>query len=73
VPDDWELNDGLHKEEVYFFAVLLPWEMFFDSAVWRDGAGAGIVLVSLEKHILPYSFVLVDLCSNNVADIKRSY
>jgi len=24
------------------------------------------VVVSLEKHILPYSFILINLCSNNV-------
>jgi len=41
--------------------------MYFDSAARRDGAGAGVVFVSPEKHILPYSFVLTQLCSNNVA------
>jgi len=28
------------------------------------------VLISPEKHILPYSFVLIDLCSNNVAEYQ---
>ncbi|KAA0056054.1 uncharacterized protein E5676_scaffold451G00690 [Cucumis melo var. makuwa] len=28
---------------------------------------AGIVLISLEKHMLPYCFALAELCSNNVA------
>jgi len=40
--------------------------MFLDGAEWRDSAGAGVVLVSPEKHILLYSFILVNLCSNNV-------
>ena len=43
----------------------------FDGAARRDGAGARIVLVSPEKHILPYSFVLVDLCSNNVVEHQK--
>jgi len=53
VPDDWELNDDQPVEEVYFINVLPPWEMFFDGAARRDGAGAGVALVSSEKHILP--------------------
>jgi len=44
--------------------------MFFDGAARWDGAGVGVVLVSHEKHILPYFFVLVDLCSNNVAEYQ---
>jgi len=28
------------------------------------------VLISLEKHILPHSFVLVNLCSNDVAEYQ---
>ena len=43
--------------------------MFFDGAARQDGAGA-VVLVSPEKHILPYSFILVDLCYNNVAEYQ---
>jgi len=44
--------------------------MFFDGAARQDGAGAGVVLVSLERHILPYSFILVNLCFNNVAEYQ---
>jgi len=67
VPNDWELNYNLLGEEVFFVDVLPPWEMFFDGAAQRDSAGAKVVLVSPEKHILPYFFILVDICSNNVA------
>jgi len=70
VPDDWELNDDLPEEEVFFFDVLPLWEVFFDGVVRRDGVGVSVVLVSLEKHILPYSFVLVNLSSNNVAEYQ---
>jgi len=55
---------------VFFIDILPPWEMHFDGAVKRDGAGAGVVVVSPEKHILPYLFVLTQLCSNNVAEYQ---
>ncbi|XP_074313536.1 uncharacterized protein LOC141648715 [Silene latifolia] len=44
--------------------------MYFDGAARRDGAGAGIVFLSPEGHVLRYSFVLTELCSNNVAEYQ---
>ncbi|XP_021727450.1 uncharacterized protein K02A2.6-like [Chenopodium quinoa] len=44
--------------------------MYFDGAARQDGAGAGVVFVSPEKHVLPYSFVLNQLCSNNMAEYQ---
>jgi len=41
--------------------------MFFDGVARQDSVGVGVVFVSPKKHILPYSFILVNLCSNNVA------
>ena len=70
IPDDWELNDDLPGEDVFYIDILPPWEMYFDGAARRDGAGAGVVFVSPEKHILPYSFVLTQLCSNNMAEYQ---
>ena len=67
IPNEWELNDDLPSEEVFFVDMLPPWEMYFDSAARQDGSGVGVGLVSPEKHILPYSFALTQLCSNNVA------
>jgi len=67
IPNEWELNDDLPSEEVFFIDMLPPWEMYFDSAARQDGSGVGVGLVSPEKHILPYSFALTQLCSNNVA------
>jgi len=48
----------LPGEEVFVIDILSPWEMYFDGAARQDGAGVGVVLVSPEKHILPYSFAL---------------
>jgi len=70
IPDDWELNDDLQGEDVFYIDILPPWEMYFDGAARRDGTGVGVVFVSPEKHILLYSFALTQLCSNNVAEYR---
>jgi len=70
IPDDWELNEDLPGQDVFYIDILSPWEMYFDGATRRDGAGARVVFVSPENHILPYSFVLTQLCSNNVAEYQ---
>ena len=44
--------------------------MFFDGSSRADGAGAGVIFVSPQKQILPYSFTLGELCSNNVAEYQ---
>ncbi|TYK29676.1 uncharacterized protein E5676_scaffold64G00260 [Cucumis melo var. makuwa] len=38
----------------------------------RSGIGACIVLIFPEKRLLPYSFALAELCSNNVAEYQLS-
>ncbi|KAA0065803.1 uncharacterized protein E5676_scaffold546G001970 [Cucumis melo var. makuwa] len=67
IPSDWKLCEDFPDDEVFFTKVVEPWTMYFDGAARRSGAGAGIFLISLEKHMLPYSFALVELCSNNVS------
>ncbi|XP_070669114.1 uncharacterized protein [Malus domestica] len=44
--------------------------MFFDGSARADGAGAGVVFMSPQRQILPYSFQLSELCSNNVAEYQ---
>ncbi|XP_074298577.1 uncharacterized protein LOC141629485 [Silene latifolia] len=68
VPAKWELRDDLPGEEIFYVDVLPPWQMYFDGAARRDEAGASVVFLSPEGHMLPYSFVLTELCSNNVAE-----
>ncbi|KAG9458448.1 hypothetical protein H6P81_002956 [Aristolochia fimbriata] len=41
--------------------------MYFDGPASRNGAGAGVLFVSPKDDLLPYSFVLAENCSNNVA------
>jgi len=44
--------------------------MYFDGMARQDDAGVGVALVSLEKHMLPYSFPLTQLCSNNMVEYQ---
>ncbi|KAK4400691.1 hypothetical protein Sango_1175200 [Sesamum angolense] len=41
--------------------------MYFDGASHKEGVGAGVVFVTSEGEVLPYSFTLTQKCSNNVA------
>ncbi|CAL9018761.1 unnamed protein product [Prunus brigantina] len=70
IPVDWEISDDLPDEQVFFADVSPAWMMFFDGSARNDGVGAGVVFVSPERHVLPYSFSLSELCSNNVAEYQ---
>ncbi|XP_031106342.1 uncharacterized protein LOC116010995 [Ipomoea triloba] len=67
---EWELSDDLPDEDVLIIEVLPPWKMYFDGAVHRGGAGAGVVFITPEGEVLPYSFTLTEPCSNNVAEYQ---
>ena len=67
---DWELSDDFPNEDVLYTEVLLPWMMFFDGAARQEESGAGVLFVSPHKQVLPFAFVLSDLCSNNVAEYQ---
>ncbi|XP_074313812.1 uncharacterized protein LOC141649007 [Silene latifolia] len=43
VPAKWEIPDDLAGEEIFYVDVLPPWQMYFDSAARKDGAGARVV------------------------------
>ncbi|KAA0025936.1 uncharacterized protein E6C27_scaffold34G002400 [Cucumis melo var. makuwa] len=70
IPSDWKLCEDLSDDEIFFMEVMEPWTIYFDGVVRRSGARAGIVLISHEKHMLPYSFAIAELCSNNVAEYQ---
>ncbi|XP_070019538.1 uncharacterized protein LOC142180723 [Nicotiana tabacum] len=44
--------------------------MFFDVSARRYSAGAGVVLISPERQVLSFSFVLGETCSNNAAEYQ---
>ncbi|KAG9453325.1 hypothetical protein H6P81_006229 [Aristolochia fimbriata] len=70
VPAEWELTEEFPDEEIFLVKVLPPWEMYFDGAARRNGAGAGVLFVSPKKDLLPYSFVLTQICSKNEAEYQ---
>ncbi|KAG9447255.1 hypothetical protein H6P81_013383 [Aristolochia fimbriata] len=70
VPAEWELTEEFPDEEIFLVEVLPPWEMYFDGAARRSGAGAGVLFVSPKKDLLPYSFVLTQACSNKEAEYQ---
>ena len=50
IPIDWELSEELPNEDVLFIEVRLPWKMYFDGASHREGAGAGIMFLTLKRR-----------------------
>ncbi|KAL0337680.1 UNVERIFIED_CONTAM: Transposon Tf2-12 polyprotein [Sesamum calycinum] len=68
MPAEWELLDDLPDEDVLVIEVTLPWKIYFDGASHKQGAGAGVVFVTSEGEVLPYTFTLTHNCSNNVAE-----
>ncbi|KAL0420667.1 UNVERIFIED_CONTAM: hypothetical protein Slati_3089600 [Sesamum latifolium] len=67
MPAEWDISDDFPNEDVFSVEILPAWTMFFDGAARSDGVGASVIFVSPEKQVLTYSFVLGELCSNNVA------
>ncbi|XP_070013017.1 uncharacterized protein [Nicotiana sylvestris] len=72
IPDDWELTDELPDEDAMVIEVQPPWKKYFDGAAHRGGVGvgAGVVFVTSQGEVLPYSFTLTQLYSNNVAEYQ---
>ena len=46
------------------------WQMYFDGARRKSGAGAGVIFVTLDEAIIPYSFTLTSAISNNAAEYE---
>ncbi|KAM1448103.1 hypothetical protein ACFXTO_007114 [Malus domestica] len=67
---DWKISDNLPDDEVFYIDIFPTWTIFFDGSARADGAGAGVVFMSPQRQILPYSFQLSELCSNNVAEYQ---
>ncbi|XP_019248436.1 PREDICTED: uncharacterized protein LOC109227693 [Nicotiana attenuata] len=70
LPTEWELSDEFPYEDILFIEEFPPWTMFFDGSARRNGAGAGVVLISPERQVLPFSFVLGETCSHNAAEYQ---
>ncbi|XP_073119596.1 uncharacterized protein [Henckelia pumila] len=70
IPADWELSNEFSDEDVLVIEVKPPWKMYFDGASNKEGAGAGVIFVTSDGEVLPYSFTLTQNCSNNVAEYQ---
>jgi hypothetical protein len=71
IPDHFPIDDDLPDEAVFTTMVVNPiWQMYFDGACRKSGAGAGIVFVTPDDAILPYSFKLTSAVSNNAAEYE---
>ncbi len=46
------------------------WKLYFDGACSKEGAGAGVILISPEGTILPFSHKLDFEATNNVAEYE---
>ncbi|XP_038687483.1 uncharacterized protein LOC119986862 [Tripterygium wilfordii] len=70
IPVEWELPEEFPDEEVFFTDVIPSWKLFFDGAARKYGAGAGVVFVTPQNEVMPFSFTLMEMCSNNVAEYQ---
>ncbi|XP_071724127.1 uncharacterized protein [Rutidosis leptorrhynchoides] len=70
IPDDWVLSDDLRDKDVSYLSVSQDWCMLFDGAARKDGAGVGVVFVSPEDDVAPFSFILSRNFSNNMAEYQ---
>jgi len=55
------------------FAEIKIWKLYFDGVVKSHGAGVGIVgivFITPASGLIPYSFSLLEICSNNVAEYE---
>ncbi|KAL0457878.1 UNVERIFIED_CONTAM: hypothetical protein Slati_0415000, partial [Sesamum latifolium] len=70
MPTEWELSDDLPDEDVLLVEITPHWKMYFVELSHKEGAGAGVVFVTSEGEVLPYSFTLTQNCSNNVVEYQ---
>ncbi|KAG9444317.1 hypothetical protein H6P81_015657 [Aristolochia fimbriata] len=70
VSAQWGLTEEFPDEEIFLVEVLPPWEIYFDGAARRNGAGAGVLFVSPRRDLISYLFVLTKNCSNNEAEYQ---
>jgi len=63
MPDDLS-DDGVMLVETK------SWQLYFDGAARNRGGGVGIVFVTPSGGLIPYSFSLLEICSNNVAEYE---
>ena len=80
LPKDSQLRNDLPDELVYNVETSSPhasWDMYFDGATRTSEkrkliSGVGILFVSPNKYMIPHTFSLLGLCSNNATEYQAS-
>ncbi|XP_062074983.1 uncharacterized protein LOC133778990 [Humulus lupulus] len=67
--DNMEFHEDLPDEEVFTIETS-SWQLYFDGAAKKCGAGAVIVFVTPSGGLMPYSFHILAICTNNVAEYE---
>ena len=68
--NEWKFSKDLPNEDVLFIELSEPWKMLFDGATRQDRAGAGVIFITPEGEVLPFSFSLTKCCSNNMVEYQ---
>ncbi|XP_058106881.1 uncharacterized protein LOC131250613 [Magnolia sinica] len=70
VMDNENNNDDFPDEQVMVTESQNPWQMYFDGASRASGASIGVIFITSQGDLLPYSFTLGTACTNNEAEYK---
>ncbi|XP_038707284.1 uncharacterized protein LOC120002596 [Tripterygium wilfordii] len=70
IPAEWELPEEFLDEKVFFIDIIPSWKLLFDGAARKYGEGVGVVFVTSQNEVMPFSFTLMEMCSNNVAEYQ---
>lgn len=70
IPSSEEMECDLPDDQVMTIERPRLWQMYFDGASRSTGAGAGVIFISPQGDLLPYSFTIVPACTNNEAEYQ---
>lgn len=70
VPTDSPLMDLDEDVSESFEVEMSFWRLYFDGAATREKSGAGTILITPQGDVIPYSFALERICTNNMAEYE---
>ncbi|XP_070022070.1 uncharacterized protein [Nicotiana sylvestris] len=70
IRDDLKLTNELPDEDAMVIEIQPPWKIHFNGAAHHGGGGVGVVFITSQGDVLHYSFMLTQLCCNNVAEYQ---
>ncbi|XP_058068755.1 uncharacterized protein LOC131218089 [Magnolia sinica] len=66
--DNEIVSDEFPDEQVMMIESSNSWQVFFDGTSRATGVGAGVIFITPQGDLLPYSFTLGTACTNNEAE-----